>query len=163
MATVNNDRESAPSPTVTATVTGQLTAPTNFMVSAYSPIFVGLTWSASQGDVSYYAIERNICSSCGADAAFSVSAPATSYNDFSVKAGTAYTYRIKAVGTNFGNQSDFVTTSVTTPAGSGSSDGNSSATTSSSLLPNQINQLANILEAVQRFLNQVQEILKNQR
>ena len=105
--------ESAPSPTVYATV-AQLTKPTNFKATATSPTSVSLTWSASQGIVYRYQIRR-FAGINRTQTSVLVLVPATSYTDTTVQPNTKYVYRIEALSVEYyGSEESSI--SVTTPS-----------------------------------------------
>jgi len=71
-------------------------APTNLSVTSVSSSQVSLSWTASAGAVDHYEVER--ATSLAGPFAFVGNAATTSFTDTSVSNGTAYLYRVRAVG-----------------------------------------------------------------
>ncbi|HEY4528366.1 MAG TPA: peptidoglycan-binding protein [Candidatus Paceibacterota bacterium] len=153
IVTVDSTGNVTTSSPIVSVSTAQLTTPANFQASATGPTSVSLTWSASQGNVYQYQIRRFTGNLDGTQTSVMILFPATSYTDTTVQPSTSYIYWIEARDLS-GHGASTASASVTTPAASSGG----SSTTTSLYLPNS--QIASILEAIQRILNQMQEFLK---
>lgn len=148
IVTVDSDGNmTEPSPTVSVS-TAQLTTPANFQASAVSPTSVSLTWTASQGNVYQYQIRRFTGNLDGAQTSVMVLFPATTYTDTTVQPSTHYIYWIEARDLS-GHGASTASATITTPVSSSSG----SSTTTSTLTTSQI---ANVLQALQKILNQIE-------
>lgn len=106
--------QSGPTPTPTATPLPPLAAPSDLQAVAISTTQVDLSWVDNSSDEDNFVIERKKAVETVFGVIDTVPADTTSYNDFGVRKGTTYNYRVKA--TNIYGDSDYSNVAtVTTP------------------------------------------------
>ena len=91
------------------------TAPTNLTAVAVSSTQVDLSWTASEGVVDGYRIERSLDGTTGSWQQIATGLTTTSYSDLTVVANTTYYYRVFAYNTAGESPASNVAT-VTTPS-----------------------------------------------
>jgi hypothetical protein len=91
------------------------TAPTNLTATALNSEQVDLTWTASEGVVDGYRVERSLDGTTNSWTEIATGLTTTSYSDLTVTAGTMYYYRVFAYNTAGESPASNVAT-VTTPS-----------------------------------------------
>src|ERR1035437_2823614 len=108
---------------MSATVpSAQLLPPSNVQTTAVSQTQINLTWSAANTNATRFHIERKTGATGTYSEITTVAGSSTSYQDTTVQATTAYTYRLRSEGTSgfsgYSNETSATTLAVPLPPAS---------------------------------------------